>query len=89
MELLELIGGEPGKSLLLDVGHRNFDRRHRAFAFSGDFDDMTTPVRGIAASFRQPFSFKVVQDGYQSARVDGENLDQALLTEGPGLLKPA
>ncbi len=70
MELLEFIGGEPGKGLLLDVGYRNFNRRHRSLAFRGDFDDMTTAVRGISASFRQPFAFKVVQDRYQSARVD-------------------
>ncbi len=89
MELLELIGGEPGKGLLFDVGHRNFNRRHRALAFRSDFDDMATAVGGIAASFRQSFAFKVVQDRYQSARIDGEGINQALLTERPGLVKPA
>jgi hypothetical protein len=70
MELGEFIGGESSKGFPLDVGHRNFNRRHRAFAVRSDFDDMTTAVRGIAASFRQPFAFKVVQDRYQSARID-------------------
>jgi hypothetical protein len=64
MELLELISGESRKGLLLDVGHRNFNGCHRAFAFRGDFYDMTTAVRGVPASFRQPLALKVVQDRY-------------------------
>ncbi len=89
MKLPDLLGGESSEGFPFDVGHGNLDRSDGALAFRRDFNEMPTAVRRVPATVGQPSAFEIVQDGHEGAGVDREDIDEALLADGTGLVKPA
>jgi len=78
-----LLGTEGGEKVVFDQAEPDVGGGERVFTCTGELDDVTTPVGGIALARDQSPFFELVQQPDDVARIEAQDLTEALLALWP------